>query len=281
MRLSLASSFPLTKIWVLWLGYPPAPVAKQNKRAVGIDLTRDKEDKELARAEDSAKQSGLPFSEKRSSSPPGPTEVSNDGVESMVIRLEATGDGADNHAAVKDTTSQHIEGSDSCAQSIATATANEERSESPMRGSQPLSIAPSTAVPLSTTQVASPPSFLHPRAEAAPSTLEQQVIEMGDDSLASAPTSSGSSPSSAGSDGDDSIESAGVMEDFTCGIDSWLEDLHGSGRQEFFGLFKSDLTPQFSRPALLLLGRNVRFVSFRHYAALVIETCTPSSGWPT
>lgn len=73
---------------------------------------------------------------------------------------------------------------------------------------------------------------------------------------ASSGSSAGSSTSSGlysyGSD-----EGGGLVEDFTAEVGSWLEDVHGAGRDAFFGLFKQDVTPQFSRPALDLLGRRV------------------------
>lgn len=72
--------------------------------------------------------------------------------------------------------------------------------------------------------------------------------------------SSGSSAGSSASSGlysYDSDEGGGLVEDFTAGVSSWLEDVHGAGRDAFFGLFKQDITPQFSRPALDLLGRRV------------------------
>ena len=60
---------------------------------------------------------------------------------------------------------------------------------------------------------------------------------------------------------DDSDEAAaGILEDFTEGVDAWLEDVHGAGREAFFGLFKRDATPQFCRPSLEVLGRNVSAV---------------------
>lgn len=57
---------------------------------------------------------------------------------------------------------------------------------------------------------------------------------------------------------DDSDEvAAGILEDFTEGVDSWLEDVHGVGREAFFGLFKRDATPHFCRPSLGVIGRHV------------------------
>ncbi|CAM9530364.1 unnamed protein product [Ectocarpus sp. 6 AP-2014] len=56
---------------------------------------------------------------------------------------------------------------------------------------------------------------------------------------------------------DDSEEAAsGILEDPTEGVDSWLEDVHGTGREAFFGLFKCDATPQFCRPSLEVIGRH-------------------------
>ncbi|CAM9707920.1 unnamed protein product [Ectocarpus sp. 4 AP-2014] len=56
---------------------------------------------------------------------------------------------------------------------------------------------------------------------------------------------------------DDSEEAAsGILEDLTEGVDSWLEDVHGTGREAFFGLFKCDATPQFCRPSLEVIGRH-------------------------
>lgn len=79
--------------------------------------------------------------------------------------------------------------------------------------------------------------------------------------------SSGSSGSSGYSDSSfcdfDSNAFAGVIEDFTGGADAWFGNGElGTGRQEFFELFKRDVTPQFSRPASLILGRNVRLFFF-------------------
>lgn len=65
------------------------------------------------------------------------------------------------------------------------------------------------------------------------------------------------------SNGEDSHEfddTAELVEDVPTGFDSWLEDVHGAGRDAFWELFKTDITPQFSRPALALLGRNVSSV---------------------
>eukprot|EP00903_Cladosiphon_okamuranus_P011517 g10844.t2 len=56
---------------------------------------------------------------------------------------------------------------------------------------------------------------------------------------------------------DDSDEAAaGILEDFTEGVDAWLDDVHGAGREAFFELFKRDATPQFCRPSLEVIGRN-------------------------
>lgn len=86
-------------------------------------------------------------------------------------------------------------------------------------------------------------------------------------SSASAADTSSSSGSSVTSNDDqswyddDSDEAAaGILEDFTEGVDAWLEDVHGAGREAFFGLFKRDATPQFCRPSLEVLGRNVSAV---------------------
>ncbi len=76
-------------------------------------------------------------------------------------------------------------------------------------------------------------------------------------------SSSGSSASSSDSDYDDDSDeaAAGILEDFTEGVDSWLEDVHGAGREAFFGLFKRDATPQFCRPSLEVIGRHVSATS--------------------
>lgn len=72
----------------------------------------------------------------------------------------------------------------------------------------------------------------------------------------------------------DSDASAGVIEDFTTGVDAWLEDVQSVGRQDFFGLFKRDVTPQFSRPARSVLGRNVSvsLVELNKLCQLVLRT---------
>lgn len=63
---------------------------------------------------------------------------------------------------------------------------------------------------------------------------------------------------------DDSEEAAsGILEDLTEGVDSWLEDVHGTGREAFFGLFKCDATPQFCRPSLEVIGRHVSILRWR------------------
>lgn len=112
----------------------------------------------------------------------------------------------------------------------------------------------------------SPPTSQGPRHYSSLSTrqIPQQARNgrVGEDSdgsfsAASSGSSSGSSSASSGLHSYDSDEDGGVMEDFTAGIGSWLEDVHGAGREAFFGLFKRDVTPQFSRPALDLLGRRV------------------------
>lgn len=83
--------------------------------------------------------------------------------------------------------------------------------------------------------------------------------------ISSSLSSSSRSSQSSESDSFDSTynfdDSAGVFEDFSSGVASWLEDIHGVGREQFFGLFKRDVTPQFCRPALSLLGRHVRCLS--------------------
>ena len=84
---------------------------------------------------------------------------------------------------------------------------------------------------------------------------ETEAIKAINTSSTSFESSSGSSVSSAGSC--DSANTAVVLGDFTASADGWLDDVHGAGRQAFFELFKRDITPQFSRPALSLLGRNV------------------------
>lgn len=60
---------------------------------------------------------------------------------------------------------------------------------------------------------------------------------------------------------DDSDEAAaGILEVFTERVDAWLDDVHGAGREAFFELFKRDATPQFCRPSLGVIGRNVSVV---------------------
>lgn len=74
-------------------------------------------------------------------------------------------------------------------------------------------------------------------------------------------SSSGSSVSSVEGcscyNGDAGENASGILEDFTEGVDSWLEDVHGAGREAFFQLFKLDATPQFCRPSLEVIGRHV------------------------
>lgn len=63
---------------------------------------------------------------------------------------------------------------------------------------------------------------------------------------------------------DGSEEAAsGILEDLTEGVDSWLEDVHGTGREAFFGIFKCDATPQFCRPSLEVIGRHVSILRCR------------------
>lgn len=96
-------------------------------------------------------------------------------------------------------------------------------------------------------------TFRTPRVEAA---------EGFGDTNATCSNSSSESSSESALSCDSSYDSfdtnnGGVLKDFAAGFDSWLDDVQGGGRQEFFGLFKRDVTPQFSRPAPSLLGRNV------------------------
>lgn len=83
-------------------------------------------------------------------------------------------------------------------------------------------------------------------------------------SAADTSSSSGSSVSSnedqSWYDDDSDEAAAGILDDFTEGVDAWLEDVHGAGREAFFGLFKRDATPQFCRPSLEFIGRNVSAV---------------------
>ncbi|CAM9108450.1 unnamed protein product, partial [Hapterophycus canaliculatus] len=75
-------------------------------------------------------------------------------------------------------------------------------------------------------------------------------------------SSSGSSVSMGSDEGHSSYEgdsdenATGILEDLTEGIDSWLEDVDGAGREAFFALFKYDATPQFCRPSLEVIGRH-------------------------
>lgn len=104
-----------------------------------------------------------------------------------------------------------------------------------------------------------PPSSTCPRQSAASARHIPGAVG-GEGGMADAHSTSSedSSESSVSSEGScDSDDFDGVLEDFTSGVDSWLEDVHGAGREAFFRLFKQDVTPQFSRPALGLLGRNV------------------------
>eukprot|EP00752_Nemacystus_decipiens_P009815 g8759.t1 len=84
----------------------------------------------------------------------------------------------------------------------------------------------------------------------------------GGSSTSAADTSSSSGSSTSSSEDhswydDDSDEAAvGILEDFTDGVDAWLEDVPGAGREAFFGLFKRDATPQFCRPSLEVIGRH-------------------------
>lgn len=100
-------------------------------------------------------------------------------------------------------------------------------------------------------------------ADHTPQAGEEQDAPAADDSSTSAADSSGSSSGSSASssdswyDDDPDDAAAGILEDFTEGVDSWLEDVHGAGREAFFGLFKRDATPQFCRPSLEVLGRHV------------------------
>lgn len=106
----------------------------------------------------------------------------------------------------------------------------------------------------------SPPASPCPRTSTVGITHRPATTINGADYVDNNSVSSDSSSGSSISSGDcssDSDDAAGVNEDFTYGADSWLEDVHGVGRVEFFDLFKRDKTPQFSRPALALLGRNV------------------------
>lgn len=99
-----------------------------------------------------------------------------------------------------------------------------------------------------------------------------QVYETEDDGMDASPadnssTSAADTSSSSGSsvssyedqsyDDDSDVIAAGILEDFTEGVDAWFEDVHGAGREAFFGLFKRDATPQFCRPPLEIIGRNV------------------------
>ncbi|CAM9221094.1 unnamed protein product, partial [Scytosiphon promiscuus] len=72
--------------------------------------------------------------------------------------------------------------------------------------------------------------------------------------------SSGSSASSEDRnscyDGESDDYATGILEDYTEGVDTWLEDVHGAGREAFFELFKHDATPQFCRPSLDVIGRH-------------------------
>jgi len=96
---------------------------------------------------------------------------------------------------------------------------------------------------------------------------KQDAPAAADDNSTSTPESGGSSSGSSASGSDscydeDSDEAAaGILEDFTEGVDSWLEDVHGAGREAFFGLFKRDATPQFCRPSLEIIGRHVSATS--------------------
>lgn len=91
--------------------------------------------------------------------------------------------------------------------------------------------------------------------------VDTSAAESCSTSAADISSSSGSSASSnedqSWYDDDSDEAAAGILEDFTEGVDSWLEDVHGAGREAFFGLFKRDATPQFCRPSLEVIGRNV------------------------
>lgn len=104
-----------------------------------------------------------------------------------------------------------------------------------------------------------------------------------DSSSTSAADSCSSSGSSVSSNDDQSWyeddsdgAAAGILEDFTEGVDDWLEDVHGAGREAFFGLFKHDATPQFCRPSLQVIGRNV---SAAHLSMRRLLAIPPSDVW--
>lgn len=112
-------------------------------------------------------------------------------------------------------------------------------------------------------------TFRTPRVEAAEGLRETDVTC----SNSSSESSSGSSLSSDTSYDSFDTNNGGVLGDFAAGFDSWFDDVQGAGRQEFFGLFKRDVTPQFSRPALSLLGRNVSSHLSNVYGGCLLHTC--------
>lgn len=144
---------------------------------------------------------------------------------------------------------------------------------SPHKPSQPCSVASTLPVsPCIEPLISSLASLDHPQASANRRTVRSfagrgaegaaTLIEFDNDQEDFSPSSSSRSSSSSGSEYQsscnfDSDASVGMIEDFTTGVDAWLEDIQSVGRQEFFGLFKRDVTPQFSRPAHSVLGRNV------------------------
>lgn len=133
------------------------------------------------------------------------------------------------------------------------------RAITPEQASSPSAILHAPKVPSMSPSVSQDPrknslSAVHVAEKTRKGNLEE---DSGSSFSDASPGSLSGSSASSGLYSYDSDGGGGLVEDFAAGVGSWLEDVHGAGRDAFFELFKQDVTPQFSRPALDLLGRRV------------------------